>query len=142
MRHETKQPKRSLSRRRFLGQTSCAAVTATPLLSTLFNLRLAGNLAAAPGEDYRALVCVFLAGGNDSFNMLAPTDASSHAGYTAARSNLALPKDTLLPLNGNQDGKTFGLHPGMPEAQGLYNAGRLAFVANVGERAWIRRHVS
>ncbi len=120
------------SRRRFLGQASCAAVTATPLLSTLFNLRMAGNLAAQSTNDYRALVCIFLAGGNDSFNMLVPTDAGSYQGYQAARSNLAIPTGNLLPLNGDVGGKTFGVHPGMPEVQGLYNTGKLAFVANVG----------
>lgn len=124
--------KKNYSRRQFLGQASCAAVTATPLLSTLFNLKMAGNLAAAPSEDYRALVCIFLAGGNDSYNVLVPTDTPSYAGYRAARSNLAIPNESLLPLAGDQAGKTFGLHPSMPEVQSLYNSGQIAFVANVG----------
>ncbi len=121
------------SRRRFLGQASCAAVTATPLLSTLLNLKMAGGAAAAEaGDDYRALVCIFLAGGNDSFNMLVPTNGQAYAGYQSARSNLAIPQNALLNLNGDVKGATFGLHPGLPEMQALYNSGKLAFVANVG----------
>ena len=64
-----------ISRRRFLGEASCAAVSSLPILSTLLNLRLSEGIARAdaptPGE-YRALVCILLGGGNDSFNMLAP----------------------------------------------------------------------
>lgn len=120
------------SRRRFLGQASCAAVTAAPLLSTLLNLKMTGTAAAAEGDDYKALICVFMAGGNDSFNMLVPASSSEYAGYQAARSNLALPRENLLPLDGTTDGRSFGLHPGMPEVQSLYNSGRLAFVSNVG----------
>ncbi|MEM8997402.1 MAG: hypothetical protein AAGF23_21640 [Acidobacteriota bacterium] len=77
------------SRRRFLGQASCTAVGATSLFSSLINLRAAGALARPgtvvpsaaplPGDDYRALVCLFLAGGNDSFNMLVPRGAAEHA---------------------------------------------------------------
>ena len=131
MKAENKQ-QTGCSRRQFLGQASCAAITASPLLSTLFNLKMAGNLSAAPGEDYRALVCIFLAGGNDSFNMLIPTEASSYGGYTAARSNLALTRESILPLSGKDGAGHYGVHPGMPEVQSLYNSEKLAFVANVG----------
>ena len=61
--HTAKSSDSLRTRRRFLGQASCAAVTATPLLSTLLNLKMTGSVAAADGVDYRALVCVFLAGG-------------------------------------------------------------------------------
>ena len=68
---------RHLSRRKFLGEAACAAVTAAPLISTLLNLSMTNTLAASSlpsstTSDYKALVCILLAGGNDSFNMLVP----------------------------------------------------------------------
>ncbi|MEM6911323.1 MAG: DUF1501 domain-containing protein [Verrucomicrobiota bacterium] len=127
-------PPTHLSRRRFLGQASCAAVTATPILSTLLNLRMTHGALAAPTDpnDYKALVCFFFGGGNDSFNMLVPRGNTEYAEYALTRSNQALAQNTLLPLNGTHQGKALGVHPGMPEVQSLYNAGSLAFVSNVG----------
>ncbi|MEM7531602.1 MAG: DUF1501 domain-containing protein [Chloroflexota bacterium] len=134
---------RTVSRRQFMGQASCAAVGSTALFSGLMNLGMT-NVAAAQGlnstpylagqeEDYKALVCVLLAGGNDSFNMLVPRTDSEYADYQAIRSDLAIAKDTLLPLNvTGGDGREYGVHPGMPEVQQLFNDGNLAFVANVG----------
>lgn len=84
-------------------------------------------------DDYKTLVCLFLAGSNDSFNMLVPATRAEYAEYKTVRSDLALSQGTLLPLNGSSaDGRTFGVHPSMPEVQQLYNNGNLAFVANVG----------
>ena len=70
----------STTRRQFLGQANCAAVSSIPVLNTLLNLSLAERVAAvtAPAEsEYRALVCIFLSGGNDSFNMLVPREQAS-----------------------------------------------------------------
>ncbi len=122
------------SRRRFLGQAACSAISATPVLSTLLNLKMTGNVAAQSSDpdDYKALVCLFLAGGNDSFNMLVPSGTSEYADYRSARSDLALARETLLPLAGTHNNKTLGLHPGMTETKSLYDAGNLAFVTNVG----------
>jgi len=129
-------PDRPISRREFIGQASCAGVGSTALFSTLLTLRLANSLAAqtAPaGGDYRALVCLFLAGGNDSFNMLVPTTTGEYEAYAKVRGNLALAKDTLLPITpGNLGGRTLGIHPSMTEVRDLFTAGKLAFVANVG----------
>ncbi|MEM8931620.1 MAG: DUF1501 domain-containing protein [Acidobacteriota bacterium] len=136
----------STSRRRFLGQASCSAVGATSLFSSLLNLRAAGALAASstavptiqpaaalPGNDYKALVCLFLAGGNDSFNMLVPRGSAEHAEYTTVRADLALPAASLLPITpATSDGRTYGVHPGMPEVAQLFADRRLSFVANVG----------
>ena len=129
----------SRSRRQFLGEASCATVGTVSMMSALLNLRMTGSLAAASdspvGDDYKALVCVFLAGGNDSFNMLAPVDATGYAEYEAARGGVALPVEdftslgTSLPL---PDGRNLGLHSTMPELHGLYTAGKAAFVSNVG----------
>lgn len=132
------------SRRKFLGQASCSAVGAASLFSTLLNLRFANAMAqpqeiivpkagGLPGDDYKALVCLFFAGGNDSFNMLVPRGAVEHAEYATVRGDLALPAGSLLPITPTtNDGREYGVHPGMPEVQQLFGSGDLAFVSNVG----------
>ncbi len=135
-----------MNRRQFLGSASCAAVGSASLFSTLMNLRMTNTAAAqqlpisplsanalAGGSDYKALVCIFLAGGNDSFNMLVPRSSAEYSEYAAIRADLALPQGDLIPLNAlDTDGRSYGLHPAMPEVAQLFNAGQLAFVANVG----------
>lgn len=131
-----------MNRRRFLGQASCSAVSAIPVLNTLLNLRLASSIANAappqPGE-YRALVCLFLSGGNDSYNMLSPfsgassTHANSRTEYEDSRGNLALPLAGLHEIHPlNTPGRTFAVHPSMPKLAARFEAGDAAFVANVG----------
>src|SRR5215207_4982609 len=105
-----------LTRRNFIGSACCAAVGATGLLSSLANLRLVGAVATPSGpatppragaiaSDYKALVCLFLNGGNDANNLIVPvgegaaSDPGSYAAYAAARSNLALPRTGLLPIS-------------------------------------------
>lgn len=122
------------TRRNFLGQASCAAVTSIPVLNTLLNLQFAETLSAvtAPADsEYRALVCIFLAGGNDSYNMLVPREAGAYATYQASRSNLALTPAQLIDIHptGLPD---FAVHGGMPEIASLFGEGHAAFVANVG----------
>src|SRR4051812_36658095 len=83
-------------RRQFIRQACCAAVGSTGLISTLAQLRLIGAVAgdrataAAVPADYKALVCVFLGGGNDGANLVVPTDTTSYAAYARTRSLLAL----------------------------------------------------
>ena len=130
------------TRRQFLRQASCAGVGSISVLNTLLNLRLSSSIAnaAAPAAgEYRALVCIFQSGGNDSFNMLTPfsgasaTAASAFAEYTASRSDLALPQNQLHEIHPtNTPGRTFGVHPGMPQLASLFESGKAAFVANVG----------
>ncbi|MFO1488400.1 MAG: DUF1501 domain-containing protein [Verrucomicrobiota bacterium] len=134
-----------ISRRRFLRQAGCAGMSALPLLNTLLNLRLMEGVASADvpplNGEYRALVCILLAGGNDSFNMLTPfsgpssTAADAYAEYSASRSNLALLKasNQLIEIHPtNTPGRTFGVHHLMPEVASLFEAGQAAFVSNVG----------
>lgn len=131
----------AFTRRSFLGGC-CAAVGATGLLSSLAQLRLMGAVAQADASpvigrsDYRALVCLFLAGGNDANNVLIPTDATTYQAYATGRGALALPRDRLLGLSPRStDGRTFGLHPAMPELRDLFATGKLAILANVGTLA-------
>ncbi len=123
-----------LSRRRFIGR-ACAAVGTTGMLSALAQLRMIGALAAdsAP-SDYKALVCLFLYGGNDSNNLLIPTDTTNYNLYATDRSVLALPQAGLLPISPKSysDGRTWGLHPSLVEVQGLFAGGSLAIMANTG----------
>ena len=127
---------KGISRRNFLGQASCAAVGSTALYSTLLNLAMSGRAAAAvPSNEYRALVCLFLGGGNDSYNMLSPLETDEYNAYKSIRADLALdgstPELTPLPIS-DAGGRAFGIHPSMPEIRDLYDAGNLAFVANTG----------
>jgi uncharacterized protein (DUF1501 family) len=123
-----------LSRRKFIG-SACAAVGATGVLSALAQLRLIGAVAAdaSSSTDYKALVCFFLYGGNDSNNLLIPNDAGGYASYAAQRTALALPQSSLLGISPRTtDGRQWALHPSMPEAQALFNQGNLAIMANTG----------
>ncbi len=88
---------------------------------------------SGPFTDYRALVCLFLFGGNDSFNVLVPRSTAEWSAYAASRQNLAVPQTDLLPINPlNPDGAQYGVHPSMPGLQTLFEGGQAAFVANVG----------
>lgn len=90
--------------------------------------------AAADGPgDYRALVCVFLFGGNDSWSMVVPRSAAEYAAYARSRQNLAIPQEQLLPIDAlNGDGVQYGLHPAMSGIARLFESARCAAVANVG----------
>lgn len=128
--------KKFYSRRKFVGQLSCAAIGYTTLYNSLLNLKAINALAASNSmldPEYKALVCINLSGGNDSFNMLVPTSTNEYATYQKVRSNLALPKSELLSLQvRNQLGRTFGLHPAMDGLQSLFNQRKASFIANVG----------
>lgn len=92
---------------------------------------------AADVGGYRALVCVYLAGGNDSTNMFVPRNTDAYKGYAKARQHLAIPYDALhevQPESYSTD-EPFGFHPAMPELAQLFNDDKLAVVANVGTLA-------
>jgi len=120
------------SRRQFLRGSVCAAVGMTSLVSTAFDLRRIAAAAPLDG-DFKALVCVFLYGGNDSNNLLVPRGAD-YAAYAAARGTLALPQASLRPITplSGGDGRLWGLHPNLAGLQSLFGQQRLALVANVG----------
>ncbi len=83
---------------------------------------------AAEVDDYKALVCVYLAGGNDSFNMIVPATATAHADYAAVRPGLAVARDDLVALTG----VGYGMHPQAAALASPFNSGDLAVVANCG----------
>ncbi|HMH50147.1 MAG TPA: DUF1501 domain-containing protein [Candidatus Acidoferrum sp.] len=119
------------TRRDFLRQIGCGALTATAALTGARDLFVMNALAAAAGpSDYKALVCVFLFGGNDTNNVVVPVD--DYASYSAARGNLAVPSAQLLTISVPSAGATFGLHPNLTRLRALWQAHRLAVVANVG----------
>ena len=137
--------KKKISRRQFIGQANCAAVGTASLLSSLLSLRLtAGAASASNFTDYKALVCLFLNGGNDSFNMLVPRQQSAYNEYEQVRggvggSGLAIPRANLHQITSSLQNTSagagysdFGIHPDLPYLKPLYDQGDLAFVSNVG----------
>ena len=121
-----------LDRRQFLRSAgygiSLATLASTPGLTVA---QVAGS--PAPFPDYKALVCVFLFGGNDSFNMLVPRSQAEYDVYAASRQNLAVAQQDLLPITPlNPDGADYGLHPSMGRLQALFEAGTAGLVTNMG----------
>lgn len=118
------------SRRDFLRLACCSAATAS-IVGGLSKFGLVSAMAQG-ASDYKALVCIFLFGGNDSNNMIVPYDSAGYTNYQTIRSNLALPKASLLPLQiGGQ--ANYALHPNLPELQALFNNQKsLALLTNVG----------
>ena len=123
------------SRREFIRQAACAAVGTIAMTSTIRDLRFM-NAAVAQSNitDYKALVCIFLAGGNDSNNLIVPSGMTDYNNYAAIRTQvLALPQSSLLGITpANYDGHSYGLHPCLPELQTLFGEGKLAVLFNTG----------
>src|SRR5271165_1479885 len=116
------------NRRSFIHYASLAAG------GSLAGLRPFGALNAfaqtgAPASGYKALVCIFLFGGNDANNTLVPFDSVDYTNYATLRGPLALPQNELIQLASMP---TFGLHPNLPEIAQLVDSGAAALVANVG----------
>jgi uncharacterized protein (DUF1501 family) len=126
------------SRRQFLrtaSMASMAGISASPFILGLNSMAAMAQSSSSSG--YRALVCVFLQGGNDGHGTVIATDPNSYSAFTQARSGapgLAYPLAELLPitLKTPQSGRTFALNPSLTGVQNLFNAGRAAIVANSG----------
>src|SRR5690349_14737559 len=88
--------------------------------ATLGHLALGARPAYA--ADYKALVCIFLYGGNDGMNVVVPTDTSHYQQYASVRGSLALPQSSLVPLAGS----SFGLHPSLSALQPFWSSHQLA----------------
>ena len=87
---------------------------------------------AQSGPDYRALVCVFLFGGNDSNNTVIPMDDANFSAYTSIRGSLALPTSSLTPTVYSVSGAPYAFHSKLAEVASLFSSKELAVVANVG----------
>jgi uncharacterized protein (DUF1501 family) len=124
-----------LSRRQFIRQAACAAIGTAAMTSAIRDLRFM-NAAVAQSNisGYKALVCIFLQGGNDSNNLIIPTIQSQYNNYASIRTPiLAIPQSAILPVTSlDSDGNTYGLHPSCPELQTLFGEGKLAFLFNTG----------
>jgi len=114
-----------MRRRSFIKYASLAAA------GNIAGLRPFGalNSLAQTGSGYKALVCVFLFGGNDANNTVIPYDTKGYANYASIRGPIALAQNTLLPLTPLPN---FALHPSLVEVQSLFNSGVAGLVANVG----------
>ncbi len=121
-----------LSRREFIKWNLTAAAGMSSYFSILSNRQVAH--AADLGGGYKALVCVYLAGGNDAFNMFLPRSASEYSDYAAVRQHLAVPQAQILPVSpaSFSNGASYGFHPNAAEIHSLFNQGALALIANVG----------
>ncbi|HWN96655.1 MAG TPA: DUF1501 domain-containing protein [Methylomirabilota bacterium] len=128
-----------MTRRGFIRQAACAALGTGALTSAIGDLRFINSAAAqSAASDYKALVCIFLSGGNDSNNLIIPTIQSEYEDYAAIRSDiLALPisgaPNVAIPLSPlSSDGHEYGLHPACPELATLFGENKLAVLFNTG----------
>jgi uncharacterized protein (DUF1501 family) len=120
-------------RRAFL--RSVGAMSAFGLASRLDLVNFIAEAGAQSAPDYKALVCVFMFGGNDGNNTVIPIDAAGYGQYAAARpasSGINLAQASLLPIQPVNLGTPFGLHPALSELQALFAQKKMAILANVG----------
>jgi uncharacterized protein (DUF1501 family) len=119
-----------VSRRGFLRTTCCSAAAGVAAAS--FGRLGLVNALAQTSQDYKALVCVFLFGGNDANNLIVPLSSSDYANYAKIRASLALPQGQLLPVAPKSLSVPYGFHPKLTEVQAMFNQGQLALLANTG----------
>jgi len=124
----------NLTRRNFVRMGCCTAAS-FGLTAAIGRLNLIHAYAAGAATGYRALVCVFLFGGNDANNMIVPNDNTGYQNYAKLRANLALSQSSLLPIVAKTGQAVYGLHPALTGLQGLFTSGQLAVLANVGTLA-------
>jgi uncharacterized protein (DUF1501 family) len=131
----------SVTRREFIRRAACAALGTSAMTSAIRDLRFMNAAVAQTGiSDYKALVCIFLGGGNDANNLIVPTIQSEYDNYAGLRgSALAIPRSNLLFLDNannakplNNDNHDYGFHPACPELRTLFGAQKLAILFNTG----------
>jgi len=118
-----------VDRRTFIKYASLAAAGNAAALRPFGALNA---LAQGTTPDYKALVCVFLFGGNDANNTLIPFDTAGYGNYATVRGPIAIAQNQLLPLVGSLSPNTFALNPSLPEIAALFGSSNVAMVANVG----------
>ncbi len=124
-----------LSRREFVKRASALSFMGAGAPFAL-NLATIGAASAQTVTDYRAIVCLFLFGGNDHTNTIMPYDPTEHAAYVNARQSIAFAYDALTPTAtapvASQNNRPFAFHPALTAFKQYYDLGKLAVVANVG----------
>lgn len=122
----------SKNRRQFL--KDCGKMSGIGLTASALNLSLVNKVLAAESADslpgYRGLVCVFLSGGNDSYNMLAPGNAG-FSDYTSTRGQIALSQSSMFNIT-DEGGDDYHLNGAMSGVRDMFEGGDLSFVANIG----------
>lgn len=122
------------SRRAFLRHS--AALSGLSLAPLGLSLGGIGAASAQSMGDFKALVCIFLNGGNDSHNMVVPYDDRSYASYATNRAGVGVAHDqltaTTLTSPSVRDGRQFALHPNMTDLKGLYDQNKVAIIGNTG----------
>jgi uncharacterized protein (DUF1501 family) len=121
---------RSMSRRDFLSKSCCAA--AAGMAAASFGRLGLVNAMAQSAQDYKALVCIFMFGGNDANNMVVPLDSAGYKNYASIRAHLALPQNQLLSVTPKSSGMPYGFHPRFVELQKMFNNKQVALLTNVG----------
>lgn len=117
------------SRRDFL-KTGACALGGMALASSLESFGIVHALTPQAATSYRALVCVFLNGGNDGNNTV--VDLNQYNSYATARGvDLAIPQANLLAVS-PAGGGSYGFHPNLTQLRDLFNLNKLAVVSNVG----------
>ena len=123
----------AITRRDFLRSSACA-IGSMALASSIDTFGVVHALTPQAATDYKALVCVFLNGGNDGNNMLVSLDQYNEYSNVRSAAGLAIPQTgtgSLLPIS-PVSGGSYGLHPNMPEMKDLFNQGKLAILCNNG----------
>lgn len=124
---------KKLNRREFLKKSATAAAVSAAFAHYPGMAYSQGIGTSAPFPDYKALVCVFMFGGNDSFNMVVPRSNAEYNVYAASRQNMAVAQQDLLAINPlTADGADYGLHPSMSGLHGLFENNRAAVISNIG----------
>ena len=129
-------PPDNAARRAFLRRGAVLSLAAGAMPWAL-NLAAMGEAAAQSAGDYKALVCVFLYGGNDHANSLVPYDQASYDAYAGIRASLALDRGSLAatvlnPAVALPGGLQYALAPGLAPLLPVFDAGRMAVLLNVG----------
>ena len=117
-----------ITRRQFIQSSAALSATSTMSLSGIAQAK------TQPHDDYKALVVIFLSGGNDAFNMVVPADGSEYEQYISIRPKLGLKEDEMLPLNIKTDNHTpLALHSSLAELVPLFDQNQATVIVNSGQ---------
>ncbi len=125
------------TRRKFIKNLACTGLGFSTIPSSLLSLKSWASAAASTAadcQDYKALVCFYMFGGNDGFNTLIPKGDTEYLEYKKSRSNLSIPQDQIIALDPilNSSGRALGLHPKLTGVKDLFKNEKLSFISNVG----------